>query len=621
MNWRDAWDGATVYASNDTISYNGTSYRSIADNNIGNLPDASPNSWSVMAARGDQGPKGDAGATGDMGPTGPQGAQGPAGPTGANGVDGAAGPTGPAGPQGAQGDVGAMGPTGATGPQGPRGINWTGTWQIGNSYSTGDSVLFNGASYIATASNSGQQPDSSASWSLLAASGVQGPQGATGPQGSAGATGATGAAGAQGPQGAQGDQGPAGPQGAVGATGATGAQGPQGPQGPQGATGAAGTSSPWILSSSNALFNSGFVGIGTSSPTDTLTVASAGNNAIVATNSGTNGTGVNVYQTASSGFTFAIKGQATSSGGTGVLGQAPNVGVQGTSTTGSGTGIFGANTSSTGAAMGVEGVSGSSSGIGVYGNGNAYGVEGETNAATGRAVFASNTSSTGAGYGLYAQTASDQSTAVFAKVTNTTNNTNARYGIWAESSILTNSWAGWFQGKVNVTGSLFAQSKSFRIDHPLDPANKYLNHVSVESPDMKTIYDGVITLDATGHATVILPDYFDALNKDFRYQLTCVGGFAPVFVEHKIDHNEFTIAGGTPGLEISWQVTGIRKDPWAQLHRVPVEELKSPDDVGKYLAPDAYGKPESYRIGIPVYQQAPVTVSPRSPGGNAGGKN
>lgn len=141
---------------------------------------------------------------------------------------------------------------------------------------------------------------------------------------------------------------------------------------------------------------------------------------------------------------------------------------------------------------------------------------------------------------------------------------------------------------------------TFKIDHPLDPTNKFLYHSFVESPDMKNIYDGVITLDANGEAEVFLPEYFEALNKDFRYQLTCMGGFANVYVSKEVSGNRFTIAGGRPNLKISWQVTGIRKDPYAERNRVQVEVEKSGDERGKYLYPAAYGAPESMGINKPV---------------------
>jgi hypothetical protein len=115
---------------------------------------------------------------------------------------------------------------------------------------------------------------------------------------------------------------------------------------------------------------------------------------------------------------------------------------------------------------------------------------------------------------------------------------------------------------------------------------------------MMNIYNGNVVLDADGTAWVELPAWFEALNggeeyrSDFRYQLTCIGGYAPVYVAHKIQDNRFQIAGGTPGLEVSWLVTGIRHDPWAEENRIPVEQAKPASERGTYLYPELYGQPE-----------------------------
>jgi hypothetical protein len=108
---------------------------------------------------------------------------------------------------------------------------------------------------------------------------------------------------------------------------------------------------------------------------------------------------------------------------------------------------------------------------------------------------------------------------------------------------------------------------------------------------MKNIYDGVVNLDAQGEAVVQLPAWFGALNKEFRYQLTCIGGFAPVYIAEEISENRFKIAGGNPGMKVSWMVTGIRQDAWANAHRIPVEEEKPPRERGYYLHPELYGQP------------------------------
>jgi hypothetical protein len=161
------------------------------------------------------------------------------------------------------------------------------------------------------------------------------------------------------------------------------------------------------------------------------------------------------------------------------------------------------------------------------------------------------------------------------------------YGIYGSS----NQYAGWFDGAVNITGSLFKGGGAFRIDHPLDPANKYLSHSFVESPDMMNIYNGNVVLDAVGEAVVTLPKWFGVLNKEFRYQLTCLGGFAPVYIAEEIAGNRFKIAGGKSGLKVSWQVTGIRQDAWANANRIPVEEEKAGGEQGTYLHPQLYGRP------------------------------
>jgi hypothetical protein len=172
--------------------------------------------------------------------------------------------------------------------------------------------------------------------------------------------------------------------------------------------------------------------------------------------------------------------------------------------------------------------------------------------------------------------------------------------IYAEGGIGANGaargLAGFFSGNVQVLGTLSKSGGSFKIDHPLDPENKYLSHSFVESPDMKNIYDGNITTDHNGIAVVELPDYFEALNRDFRYQLTVVGQFAQAIVAEEVKDNRFTIQTSAPGVKVSWQVTGIRQDAWANKNRIPVEEAKSERERGHYLNPEAFGKEEERSI-------------------------
>jgi hypothetical protein len=161
----------------------------------------------------------------------------------------------------------------------------------------------------------------------------------------------------------------------------------------------------------------------------------------------------------------------------------------------------------------------------------------------------------------------------------------------------------YFNGDLEVTGTVSKSGGSFKIDHPLDPENKYLYHSFVESPDMMNIYNGNIVTDDDGRAWVQLPDYFEALNQDFRYQLTVVGQFAQAIVEQEVENGGFQIRTDKPGVKVSWQVTGIRKDPWAERNRIPVEEDKLPDDQGKYLHPELYGQPAE--LGVHYRQPRP----------------
>ncbi len=166
-------------------------------------------------------------------------------------------------------------------------------------------------------------------------------------------------------------------------------------------------------------------------------------------------------------------------------------------------------------------------------------------------------------------------------------------------------WAGDFEGDVWVTGYLYEGIIMSQIDHPLDPANKYLNHATVGSPDLKNVYDGVIVLDAGGEAQVQLPEWFEALNRDFRYQLTAIGTPAPnLHIAEEISENHFKIAGGKPGMKVSWQVTGIRQDAMANARRLPVEKEKPAEELGRYRQPELFGEPAEKGLHRQRYQSS-----------------
>jgi hypothetical protein len=243
------------------------------------------------------------------------------------------------------------------------------------------------------------------------------------------------------------------------------------------------------------------------------------------------------YGAYAAGGTYGVYG----SGPTGVLGSGSTYGVVGTTTNLNTDAVRGS-----GGQYAVHGLSARSAGtrgdsgyVGAWGQANLYGV-----------------------YGL-ATDGSATSYGVFGQASNT-----ASYGIWC-------------QGNMHVTGTLNQAAGSFKIDHPLDPERRWLSHSFVESPDMMNIYTGNAVVDGNGTATIKLPRYFDALNRDFRYQLTALGGPAPsLHVAREIAHNAFTIAGGVPGQKVSWQVTGIRQDDYAKAHPIIVEAAKTKAQLG-----------------------------------------
>jgi hypothetical protein len=269
---------------------------------------------------------------------------------------------------------------------------------------------------------------------------------------------------------------------------------------------------------------------------------------------------------------------------------------------------------------GVQGVSVNNYGvsgagpIGVYGEGGSYGLYGSGTSFAAYAVGGYyGVYGYGTSYGLYGYSPgglglygySAEGTGIKGEangdgpngVVGSASGTNVPYGVWGIASATSGgSYAGYFDGSVSVKGTLFKSAGAFRIDHPLDPANKYLVHSFVESPEMMNVYNGNVTLDAGGNATVEMPNWFQALNTDFRYQLTTIGKFAPVYVAKEMADNRFTIAGGSAGMEVSWQVTGVRQDAYAKAHPLQVEEDKPGKEKGKYLHPELHGKPESAGI-------------------------
>ncbi len=162
---------------------------------------------------------------------------------------------------------------------------------------------------------------------------------------------------------------------------------------------------------------------------------------------------------------------------------------------------------------------------------------------------------------------------------------------------------------VHVPGALDAAATGLRIDHPADPANKYLVLSSVQSSEMMNIFTGNVVTDELGLATVQLPDWFEAENTDFRYQLTVIGErFAQAIVSKEIANHQFTISTNASNVKISWQITAVRQDAFAMAHPLVVEQEKAADERGNYVHPELYGQTIDKQIGGHAHDQPASAV-------------
>lgn len=358
---------------------------------------------------------------------------------------------------------------------------------------------------------------------------------------------------------------------------------------------------PWTTSGNGLAYTNGSIGIGTDAPQSTLNVNGTswfqGDNTPLPT---TAGKGIAIGFGGEQGYiygfdyeTFTPKNLLLQSpgGNVGIGTSYPTVGrlhVDG----GSSTAVYATSTDG----IGTYAASVANSAVYAYST-NDYGVDGRSYSSVGV-------------YGQSSTSGGIWGTGPYIGVQGNSNGSDAgRQAIRGDNNGSATGYAGLFYGNTWVAGTLYKNAGAFRIDHPLDPANKYLSHSFVESPDMKNIYDGVVTTDASGLATVELPAWFEGLNQDFRYQLTVIGQFAQAIVQSEIKDNRFTIQTDKPSIKVSWQVTGIRHDPYAEQHRIPVEEDKPGDVRGMYVYPEGYN--QSRGLSIPGRMPSIEALAPQ----------
>lgn len=331
--------------------------------------------------------------------------------------------------------------------------------------------------------------------------------------------------------------------------------------------------------------------------------------------------------------------ESAAGNGYGVFGYAKapstaNYGVYGRTDSPTGRAIYGYATAGTGICFGLYGRTDSTSGRAVVGestatSGTNFGGRFTCVSTDGYGVFARAGNATGINYGVYGESLSPSGFGVYGKgaesgigVYGTSSGgafLNSSYAVYGEiiNGTPMFSYAGVFIGNVDVSGSLIVHddfavggTKSFKIDHPIDPAGKYLVHYCTESPEPLNVYRGNVVLDESGQAWIDLPNYFDAINRDVSYSLTPIGAAAPnLHVAAEVRDNRFQIAGGMAGLKVSWRVEAVRNDAWVRVHGAPVEVEKPAHERGKYLQPEVHGVPSELGIEHQMRRRANAGAS------------
>ena len=287
---------------------------------------------------------------------------------------------------------------------------------------------------------------------------------------------------------------------------------------------------------------------------------------------------------------IAAVGGVSKSNAYGIVGQATST-TAGLKTAG----VYGSNLNTTGG----YGVYGNAS-RGVYGSGTSRGVVGDGNFTTSTPAGDTAIGVLGTGwgsptYGVVGQTALNNNVDPNGFGLYSRNNLAVERSIVVGDNLIVYDTI--------ATNNLFVYqdleaygTKNFKIDHPLDPTNKLLRHSSIESPEVLNVYRGNVTLNANGESDVKLPDYFSAININCSYNLTAVGASAPgLFVKNEVNGNTFSIAGGKPGMKVSWTVYAERNDLYMQKNpKAKIVEIeKTASQKGKYIRPDLYEKPAS----------------------------
>lgn len=242
-------------------------------------------------------------------------------------------------------------------------------------------------------------------------------------------------------------------------------------------------------------------------------------------------------------------------------------------------------------AAGVYG--GSGSGYGVLGFGVVGVGGGGFNGLAGRSEDAN-------GIGAYGNATGTDGAGVYGEASNGT----GAAGVIGKS---TTGYAGWFEGNVNVTGSLTTPAAFLQVDHPESPADRWYQQALVGAFERVTVLSGNAVSGANGRVVVRVPEIFGRTHTDVRYQVTPIGRAAQPFIAKELADGRFTIDAGAAGVRLSWQLTGVRDDAAARRGAFQVEADKRPHEQGRYADPALYRRssrrtlrPRARTVGNPA---------------------
>jgi hypothetical protein len=85
---------------------------------------------------------------------------------------------------------------------------------------------------------------------------------------------------------------------------------------------------------------------------------------------------------------------------------------------------------------------------------------------------------------------------------------------------------------------------------------------SQQGPPPQDVFSGAAMLDQNGEATIALPATITAQHTDFGYYVRTMGAPMPnLYLKSELQNGRFTVAGGTPGGQVMWELFALRKAP------------------------------------------------------------